>query len=121
MHQSSSSAPAPLLVHFNHELEIILACDASAYGLEAVLAHRMPDGSERPVGYASGTLTKTEQEYSQIEKEGLACMYGVTKFIQNHFSLITDHKPLLTLFNENRAIPPKASSRIQRWALTLAA
>ena len=37
------------------------------------------------------------------------------------FTLITDHKPLLTLFNESRVVPPQASGRIQRWALTLAA
>ena len=38
-----------------------------------------------------------------------------------HFELITDHKPLLSLFNEHKAIPSHASARIQRWALTLAA
>ena len=42
-----------LLVHFNPELDLILMCDASSYGVGAVLAHRMPDGSERPIGFAS--------------------------------------------------------------------
>ncbi len=40
-----------VLVHFNPRLEIRLACDASEYGLGAVLPHIMPDGSERPVGF----------------------------------------------------------------------
>ena len=37
-----------------------------------------------------------------------------------HFTLQTSHKPLLTLFNENKAISPQASGQIQCWALTLA-
>ena len=112
------------LVHFDPTLKIILACDASAYGIGAVLSHQMPVGSEKPVGFASRTLTKAEQNYSQIDKEALACVFGVQKFRSylygHHFTLQTDHKPLLTLFNENKAIPPQASGRIQRWALTLA-
>ena len=51
-------------------------------------------------------------------------MFGVKKFhtylYGRSFTLLTDHKPLLGLFKEQRAIPPQASARIQRWALTLA-
>ena len=87
-----------LLVHFDPNLEIHLACDASSYGIGAVLSHKMPDGSEKPVGFVSRTLTDAEKKYSQIEKEGLACVYGVTHFhsylFGHHFKLQTDHKPL---------------------------
>ena len=113
---------APLLVHYDPELELILACDASAHGIGAVLSHRMPDGSEKPIGFVSHTLSKTEIKYPQIEKEGLSCVFGVKKFLYGRpFTLVTDHKPLFTLFNESRALPPQASGRIQHWALTLAA
>ena len=51
-------------------------------------------------------------------------VFGVTKFHQYlygmTFVLITDHRPLLGLFNEQRPIPAQASARIQRWALALA-
>ena len=69
-----------LLVHFDPKLKLLLACDASAYGVVAVLAHRIPDGSERPIAYTSRTLLKAECNYSQLEKEGLACVFGVKSF-----------------------------------------
>ena len=69
-----------LLVHFDASLLLTLACDASAYGVGAVLPHRMPDGSERPIGYASRTLPAAERNYSQIEKEGLECVFSVKRF-----------------------------------------
>ena len=104
-------------------MDIVLACDASAYGIGAVLAHKMADGSERPVGFASRTLSPAEQKYSQIEKETLACVYGVKRFhsylFGHKFCLVTDHKPLLSILHEHRSIPTTVSNRIERWALTL--
>ena len=63
---------ANLLVHFQPDLELILASDASDYGVGAVLSHRMADGAERPIGYVSRSLNKAERGYSTIEKEALA-------------------------------------------------
>ena len=51
------------LTHFDDRLPLMLACDASPYGLGAVLSHRMPTGEEKPVGFASRTLTPWVEGY----------------------------------------------------------
>ena len=38
-----------------------------------------------------------------------------------HFKIYTDHEPLLGLLHPEKATPLMASSRMQRWALTLLA
>ena len=112
-----------LLAHYNPQLPIVLACDASAYGIGAVLAHQMPDGTERPIAYASRTLNSAERNYSQLEKEGLSCVFGVKKFYAylfgRKFTLITDHKPLLSLLSGQKPTSLQASARIRRWSLAL--
>ena len=85
----------------------------------------MDDGSEHPIAYASRALSDAERNDSNLEREALALVFGVKKFHQyiygRHFSLVTDHKPLESLFNEKKVTQPTAAARIQRWALTLAA
>lgn len=51
------------LVHYDPTLPLVLATDASPYGVGAVLSHVYPDGSERPIQYASQTLNYTQQAY----------------------------------------------------------
>ena len=113
-----------LLVHYDSTKPLVLACDTSQQGLGVVLSHLMPGGTERPVAYASRTLSAAEKNYAQVE-EGLAVVYGVTKFHNylygRDFIIESDHQPLMTLFGSAKETPPLASSRIQRWALTLSA
>ena len=118
-------AEAPVLAHYDPSLPLVLAADASAYGIGAVVSHRLPDGSEQPIEYASRTLSKSESNYAQIEKEALSLVFGIKKFHRylcgRSFILITDHKPLLSILGPKRGIPPLAAARMQRWSLLLSA
>ena len=114
-----------VLAHYDQNKPLLLACDASPYGIGAVLSHTEADGSERPVAYASRTLGPAEKKYSQLDKEALAIVFGIKRFHQylagRHFTILSDHKPLQHLFQEKTGIPTLASARIQRWALLLSA
>lgn len=114
-----------LLVHYNPDLPITIAADASQYGIGAVALHSMPDGSQKAFYHISRRLTPAECNYAQIEKEALAIVFAIKKFhkyIWGHkFFLHTDHKPLLAIFNPMKGIPQHTASRLQRWALVLMA
>ena len=72
---------APVLVHYDPDLPITLATDTSA------------------------TLSGSERNYVQIEKEALSIVFGIKKFhpylYGRGFSLITDHKPLTSILGLN--------------------
>ena len=93
--------------------------DASPVGLGAILSQFDINGNERIVAYASRSLSKVEQRYSQTEKEALGVVFGCEKFhiylIGINFELDTDHKPLEVIYHPKA----KPSARIERWALRL--
>ena len=113
-----------VLTHYDPDLPITLATDASPYGLGAVLSHVMRDGEERPIAYASKSLTPAEKNYAQIDKEALAIVWAVKKFYMyifgREFTLITDHKPLTSIFHPAKNIPAIAAARLTRYAMFLA-
>jgi hypothetical protein len=112
-----------LLTHYDTSLEVIVDADASEHGLGAVIQHPWPDGSVMAIPHASCSLKLAEQNYSQIEKEGLALLCPGNKFHKyiygRHFTLLTDHRPLLSIFGNGKGIPVYSANRLQRWAATL--
>ncbi|XP_058827472.1 uncharacterized protein K02A2.6-like [Topomyia yanbarensis] len=111
------------LVHYDPTLPLILATDASPYGVGAVLSHIFPDGTERPLQYASQTLNRTQQRYSQVDKEAYAIIFGIRKFHQylygRKFTLETDNKPVSQILSETKGQPTLSAMRMQHYAAFL--
>jgi len=107
------------LTHFDATAPITLATDASGYGIGCVLSHRTSDG-ERPICFASRSLTKPEKNYSQLDREGLSIVWAVKKMSDyiygRHFTLVTDNRPIAAILSPNKATPPMVAARLQRWS-----
>ena len=70
--------------------------DASSRGLGAVLLQ-----NNKPIAFASKSLSDTEQRYANIERELLAVVFGCERFHTYVFgkqvTIESDHKPLETI------------------------
>ncbi|KPJ13895.1 Retrotransposable element Tf2 155 kDa protein type 1 [Papilio machaon] len=113
----------PVLQYYDVNKPVVLSVDASKNGLGACLLQ-----NNLPVSYASRTLTKAEQNYAQIEKELLACVFACEKFYSYIFgkcdvTIETDHKPLVHIIVKPIAeAPPRLQRmllRLQRYTFTL--
>ncbi|KAM3961452.1 LOW QUALITY PROTEIN: uncharacterized protein ACR2FA_004568 [Aphomia sociella] len=113
------------LVHYDLNKPLVLTCDSSEYGVGVVLSHVMEDGLERPIAMGSRTLHVHERRYSQLDKEAASIMFGIKKFhnylIGRSFIIVTDHKPLLGIFDPKKPMPGMLSPRLTRIAIALSA
>lgn len=111
------------LVHYDPRLPLVLATDASPVGVGAVLSHIYPDGTEKPIQFASQTLTPTQQRYSQYDREAYAIIFGVKKFYQyvyaRHFILQCDNKPVTQILSPEKGLPTLSATRMQHYAIYL--
>ncbi|XP_055910620.1 uncharacterized protein K02A2.6-like [Eupeodes corollae] len=108
-----------VLTPYDPQLQTTLACDASPVGIAAVLS-QIDEGVERPIAFISRSLTLSEQNYSQLDREALAIVFAIDKFYMylygREFILITDNKPLTRIFHQHSKIPAMTSSRLLRYA-----
>ena len=106
----------PVLKFYDVKEEVTLQCDASEKGLGGTLLQK-----GQPVAFISRSLSKTEQQYAQIEKECLAIVFACERFNQyihgrELISVQTDHRPLVPIFSKPIYNAPK---RLQRMLLRL--
>ena len=107
----------PILKLPTMDKPFILRTDASDTGIGAVLLQEH-DGKVFPVSYASKKLSDSERRYSVMERECLAIVWGIKRFMLylygKEFILQTDHQPLVYIDRTKFA-----NDRIMRWAMFL--
>ena len=106
------------LTYFDTTKTCKLITDASDFGVGAVLI-QTHNGCDKPIAFASKSLTILEKKYTTTEKECLALVFGIQKFhnylFGKPFIAYVDHKPLESLNNCNK----RAGARIERWLMIL--
>lgn len=108
----------PILQYPDFERPFVLTTDASNFAIRAILSQGKVD-NDLPIAYASRTLNSAECNYSTIEKELLAIIWGTKHYrpylFGQKFIIVTDHKPLEYNFN----LKDPNNSRPVRWRLKL--
>ena len=109
------------LAYYDPQKATSIFVDGSPVGLGAVLTQEDTSTKEvTPLYYASSPLTSTQSRYPQIDREALSIYWAIKRFhlfvYGAEFKVITDHKPLVSLFNNPSSKP---SARIERWLLDL--
>ena len=109
-----------MLAHYDQTLDTRVEADSSSFGIGCVI-QQLHGQFWRPVAYASRALTPTEQRYAVIEKEAVSVVYACERFSQyligKHFTIATDHSPLVSLLKEKTL--DQLPVRVQRLRIRL--
>ena len=112
-----------VLTHYDPDLPVVVQTDACEAGISGVMSHIMPNGDEKPILFLSRSLTKSERNYSQLDREALAIYSTVRKLHHflylKKFELVTDCKALTSIFSPDKKIPEMSAQRLQRYAIFL--
>jgi len=109
---------AAVLAYPDFSKRFILRTDSSSYGLGCVLAQKSLDGIERPIAFASRSLSKCELNYDACEKECLGIVWALKKFEHYldgiEFDLETDNRALVWLSGMKNI-----NTKFMRWSLKI--
>ncbi|MGB6314408.1 MAG: pol polyprotein, partial [Pseudolabrys sp.] len=105
----------PALAHPDFARPFLVATDASAVGLGAVLYQLDPE-TEKPryIQFQARALRKSERNYSATKRELLAVVFALARFHHyiygRRFTLYTDHRALVHLQTQ-----PHLNAMMQSW------
>lgn len=108
---------APTLTQADPELPLLVATDASQYGVGAVL-YQTENGKNRFIAFASKALNPAQVNYPATRRELLAVIFAVSKFRNwlygQKFTLFCDHAAITYLFTGSHE-----TKMLNYWAYTL--
>ena len=112
---------APVMAYPDFTKPFKLHIDACDRGLGAILYQDQPDGQEKPISFASRSLSKAESNYPAHKLEFLALKWAVTKRFHeylygNEFTVYMDNNPLTYILTT-----AKMDATGHRWVTALAA
>ena len=105
----------------NSEKPFYILCDASNYGIGATLLQKNQFGKMGLVSADSRLFSTTEHRLSAILRECSAIIYALSEYeffikgSKHPVILYTDHKPILSLFNQKN----KPNHRVYKFQLIL--
>ncbi|CAC5372727.1 unnamed protein product [Mytilus coruscus] len=106
----------PVLSFYDVSKPVTVSCDASQCGLGAMLIQ-----DNKPVAYASRSLTDAESRYANIERELLGVLFGLERFNDytygKHINVESDHKPLEMIVR--KSLIKRMLLRLQKYDFSL--
>ena len=109
---------APVLIHPDFRKRFFIQCDASYFGVGAVLFQKDEETNERPIAFFSQKLNSCQTNYSVTEKECLGAVLAVKRFWPYielmPFTIITENASLKWLMSLK-----DLNGRLDRWSLQL--